>query len=138
MKKIILFSLITILTFNFASAQKRQIETAKKPVSNANQETKKYVMVFLNLNNQEDNNIEKSAELVTRHKEFLTRLNEEGFLLMEGTFEDEGSLKEILLLNTTEFEEAKSRFAEDPAVKDGMYTIEYRQFITKNNTIKLE
>lgn len=138
MRKLILFIFLSFLAFNFASAQKRQIEVAKKPVVSTDSEAKKYIMVFFSINDKTDHSKEESAEIDALHKEFLNRLNEEGYILMQGTIEDEGSWKEILLVKSTELEEARARFQEDPAVKRGKYNIEFHQFLTKNNSITLE
>ncbi len=138
MKKLILLVVLSLATFNFANAQKHQIEVAKKPVVNTDAELKKYVMVFLKLNDKADHSKEQSLEIENLHKEFLNRLNEEGYVLMQGNFEDEGSIKEVLLVRSIEIEEAKARFEEDPAIKMGRYKIEFHQYLTKNNTITLE
>lgn len=138
MRKLILFIFLSVLTFNIANAQKRQIEVAKKPVVNTDAETKKYVMVFLKLNDKANISNEQSIEIDNLHMEFLNRLNEEGFILMTGNINDESSTKEVLLVKTIEIEEAKARFEEDPAIKMGKYKIEIHQFLTKNNTIILE
>ncbi len=82
MKKLILFFVLTLICLNVVTAQKRQIETAKKPVVNSEPEIKKYVMVFLNSNENGNVSEEQSLEIEKLHKEFLTRMNEDGFILM--------------------------------------------------------
>lgn len=137
MKKIILSVAIVFISLAASFAQNRQIETAKKPIVNSDEEMKTYVMVFLKTGPTRNQTKEKAAEIQTAHLEHLSKMAEEGFLLMAGPFTDESEVKGILVLNTQEIQEAKNRVEEDPAIKAGRLKAEYHLWFTKSGSITL-
>ena len=118
-----------------------QVKTADKPTRDKERieegEMKIYIMVFL----KEGPNRKQSKEVVEKiqkeHLDHLTSMYQEGMLLMAGPFEDENSVKGILVLSLDRIEEAKARVEQDPAIKAGRLIAEYHQWYTKSGTITL-
>lgn len=136
MKRIILLVMLGVFTLANANAQNRKIETASKP-ANADGEMKIYVMVILKAGPTRNQAKEKVEKIQKEHMDHLTRLAEDGFLIMAGPIKDEEDMKGILVLNTIEIEEAKQRVEEDPAIQAGRLKAEYHLWYTKSGAITL-
>ena len=52
------------------------------------------------------------AEIQKSHLEYLARLSEEGFLVMAGPLKNDNDIRGILILNTSEIDDAKGRVEE--------------------------
>ncbi len=137
MKRIILLIfLFAALALN-SNAQSKRIVTAQKPSISNEAEMKTYILVFLKSGPTRDQSEEIAAEIQKGHLEFLARLAEEGFLIMAGPLKNDQDIRGILVLNTTETDDARIRLEEDPAIKAGRLIAEYHQWYTKSGTITL-
>lgn len=138
MKKI--FFLVIILT-SFVSFANAQIKAAGKPTRDNEKindgEMKTYLMVFLNEGPNREQIESEASQIQKDHLAYLTKMYQEGVLLMAGPFKDDQKIKGILVLNITQIEEAKAIVEQDPAIKAGRLIAEYHLWYTKSGTITL-
>ena len=87
---------------------------------------KKYVMAFLKAGPNRDQDSATAAKLQRAHLDNITRLINEGKLVLAGPFLDGGELRGIYIFNVTSIEEAKALTETDPAVKAGRLVMELR------------
>ena len=85
---------------------------------------KQYVMAFLKKGPNRDLSEEESAELQRAHLENITRMAEEGSLLLAGPFMDDGDIRGIYIFDVKTTEEAKALTETDPAIKAGSLIME--------------
>ncbi len=119
----------------------RKIEAAKPPIKEKAKvdegEMKTYVLVFLKKGPQRDHPEEKAKEIQAGHMEHLTKMHQEGMLLMAGPMNEDGDIRGILLMNTEEIPVAKDIVEQDPAIKSGRLIAEYHRWYTKSGTVTL-
>jgi uncharacterized protein YciI len=85
---------------------------------------KQYVMAFLKAG---PNRLKDSAarmQLQMAHLKNITRLADEGKLIVAGPFMDDQPIKGIFIFNVTTIEEAKKLTETDPAIKAGSLVME--------------
>ncbi|MEN0056315.1 MAG: YciI family protein [Mucilaginibacter sp.] len=133
MKKLILLAVIIAFGMN-CFAQNNQ---TTKPVYDAalakklgadQYGMKKYVMAFLK---KGPNRLQDSAarmQLQMAHLKNITRLAEEGKLVVAGPFMDDQEIRGIFIFNVETLEEAKKLTETDPAVKAGSLVMELHPF----------
>lgn len=85
---------------------------------------KQYVMAFLKAGPNRDQDSTTAAELQRAHLNNITRLAEEGKLVLAGPFMDDGDIRGIYIFNVKTIDEAKKLTATDPAIKAGRLLME--------------
>lgn len=85
---------------------------------------KQYVMAFLKSGPNRDRSEEEAATLQRGHMENITRLANEGKLVLAGPFLGEGELRGIYIFNVTTIEEAQALTETDPAIQAGSLIME--------------
>ena len=86
----------------------------------------KYVMAFLKRGPNRDRSEEESAALQRAHLDNITRLADEGVLVMAGPFLDDGEVRGIYIFDVDSLEEAEALTATDPAVQAGSLIMELK------------
>lgn len=85
---------------------------------------KQYVMAFLKAGPERSQSKTEAAELQRAHLDNITRLAEEGKLILAGPFLDGGELRGIYIFNVESIEAAMELTASDPAIKAGRLIME--------------
>jgi len=83
-----------------------------------------YVMAFLKAGPNRPVHPDSAAKLQRAHMANITRMAEEGKLILAGPFLDGGELRGIYLFDVTSMEEAKALTESDPAVQAGSLVME--------------
>ena len=87
---------------------------------------KKYVMAFLYRGPNRDRSQEEANTLQRAHLDNITRLAQEGKLVMAGPFMDDGELRGIYIFNVDSVAEAEALTSTDPAIKAGSLRMELK------------
>ena len=85
---------------------------------------KKYVMAFLKSGPNRNQDSETAAGLQQAHMANISRLAEEGKLILAGPFLDKGEVRGIYIFNVESLEEAARLTETDPAIKAGRLVME--------------
>lgn len=85
---------------------------------------RKYVMAFLKAGPQRDQDSATAAQIQAGHMANITRMAEEGTLVMAGPFLDGGEVKGIYIFAVESIEEARELTATDPAIQAGRLEME--------------
>ncbi len=85
---------------------------------------KKYVIAFLKAGPVKLTDSVARAELLKAHLKNITRLSEEGKLIVAGPFLDDQPLRGIYIFDVAKLEEAKELTSTDPAIKAGTLVME--------------
>ena len=85
---------------------------------------KKYVMAFLKRGPNKNLVSAEAVQLQRAHLDNITRLAEEGKLVLAGPFFDDGEIRGIYIFNVESVEEAKSLTETDPAIQSGSLEME--------------
>lgn len=80
---------------------------------------KKYVMAFLKRGPNRDQDSATAADLQKAHLKNITRMAEEGTLVLAGPFLDDEDVRGIYIFDVETIEEAKALTETDPAIKAG-------------------
>lgn len=83
-----------------------------------------YVMAFLKRGPNRNQDSLTVASLQKAHLENITRMAEEGTLVLAGPFMDNGEIRGIYIFNVATVEEAKKLTDSDPAIKAGRLIME--------------
>lgn len=83
-----------------------------------------YVMAFLKRGPNRNQDSLTAANLQKAHLENITRLAEEGTLVLAGPFMDNGEIRGIYIFNVATIEEARKLTESDPAIKAGRLIME--------------
>lgn len=133
MKILNLLTIATILIL-FSSCK----EACKKEETNSNGYNKelaaqlnadqygmsRYVMAFLKRGPNRSQDSLTAANLQKAHLENITKMAEEGTLVLAGPFMDQGDIRGIYIFNVATIEEAKRLTESDPAIKAGRLVME--------------
>lgn len=84
----------------------------------------RYVMAFLKAGPNRGQDSTAAAELQRAHLDNITRLAEEGKLVLAGPFLDGGELRGIYVFDVVTVEEARALTATDPAIQAGRLEME--------------
>lgn len=87
---------------------------------------KKYVMAFLKKGPNRDQDSITAQSLQRGHMDNITRMANEGKLVLAGPFLDDGDIRGIYIFNVTTIEEAEALTATDPAIKAGRLKMELK------------
>lgn len=85
---------------------------------------KQYVMAFLKRGSNHSQDSAQAANLQRTHLDNISRLAEEGKLVLAGPFLDNGDLRGIYIFNVKTVEEAKELTKTDPAIQQGRLVME--------------
>ena len=85
---------------------------------------KQYVMAFLKAGPNRSTDSLTSANLQSAHLENISRLAEEGKLVLAGPFLHDGPLRGIYVFDVTSVEEAETLTSTDPAIEAGSLVME--------------
>lgn len=83
-----------------------------------------YVMAFLKSGPNKSPTPDSAKTLQAAHMANITRLAEEGYLVMAGPFLDNGTIRGIYIFDVKDIEEARKLTATDPAIKAGTLVME--------------
>jgi len=84
----------------------------------------RYVMAFLKKGPNRGQDSTTAAQLQRAHLENITKMAEEGTLVLAGPFLDEGDIRGIYIFNVASVEEAKKLIESDPAIQAGRLVME--------------
>ena len=85
---------------------------------------KKYVMAFLLAGPNRTQDADTRTKLQRAHLDNITRLANEGKLILAGPFLDDGSIRGIYIFDVQTVEEAKKLTETDPAIQAGSLKME--------------
>ena len=85
---------------------------------------RRYVMAFLKRGPNRDQSPEDAAALMRAHLDNITRLADEGSLIVAGPFLDDGDVRGIYIFNVATVEEASALTETDPAIRAGRLEME--------------
>ena len=85
---------------------------------------KKYVLAFLKAGPNRDQDSTEAAKIQKAHLENITRLANEGKLVLAGPFMDDSEVRGIYIFNVPTLKEAEQLTNSDPAVKAGRLIME--------------
>ncbi|WP_184546062.1 YciI family protein [Mucilaginibacter sp. FT3.2] len=131
MKKFFLLIAIATVSFNcFAQTKTKPVYDAAlaKKLGADKYGMKKYVMAFLK---EGPNRLQDSAarmQLQMAHLKNISKLANEGKLVVAGPFLDDQPIKGIFIFNVETIEEAKTLTETDPAIKAGSLIMELHPF----------
>lgn len=87
-----------------------------------------YVMAFLKAGPNRDQDSLEAAKLQRAHMDNITRLANEGKLLVAGPFLDGGDIRGIYIFDVETIEEAEALTKTDPAIKAGRLVMELHKW----------
>lgn len=142
MNKSKLFLTLSFVIFSFStvtSAQTDKTNEPKKPDSSYDAELakkfgaddygmKQYVFVILKTGTANIEDKEKRKKLQSGHMENINRLAEAGKLVLAGPFMEGGNMRGIYIFNVTTIEEAKELVKTDPAIREGLFDVEFTKW----------
>jgi len=85
---------------------------------------KRYVMAFLKIGPNRDQDSATAAQLQRAHMDNIKRLADDKKLIVAGPFLDTGDLRGIFIFNVETIEEAEALTNTDPAIKAGRLVME--------------
>ncbi|MDT8402023.1 MAG: YciI family protein [Bacteroidales bacterium] len=85
---------------------------------------KQYIMAFLLRGDSSSTDSAEAARLQRAHLDNITRLAQEGILLLAGPFLDDTDIRGIYIFNVSTIEEAEKLTGSDPAIKAGVLKME--------------
>lgn len=138
MSKFKYFLATLFIIFSVSATASAQTET-KKPDSNYDAELakklgaddygmKQYVFVILKTGTAKIEDDEKQKKLQSGHMENINRLAEAGKLVLAGPFMDGGNMRGLYIFNVTTIEEAKELVKTDPAIREGLFDVEFTRW----------
>ena len=89
---------------------------------------KKYVMAFLKRGENKSLDSAKRAELQNQHLKNITRMAEEGKLVLAGPFMDGGDIRGIYIFDVETIEEAEVLTNSDPSIQAGVLAMELKEW----------
>lgn len=85
---------------------------------------KTYVMAFLKKGPNRDRSPEEAQSLQRAHLDNISRLGQEGKLVLAGPFMSDGDIRGIYVFDVRTIEEAKALTETDPAIQSGSLVME--------------
>jgi uncharacterized protein len=121
---ILTFLLVTVTSFSQSSYNEHR---AKKAGAD-DYGMKPYVMAILKKGNVEIRDSAEMTKLMTGHLKNIFRLADEGKLAVAGPFIKDKDFEGVFIFNVATIEEAKKLVDTDPAVKAGLFSVEYHNW----------
>ena len=127
MKSLLFISISLLLTFKQGLTQENKTsydaQMAKKLGADA-MGMRTYVIAFLKSGTVKLTDSLQRADLQKAHLKNISRMTEEGKLILAGPFLDNQSLRGIYIFDVSSVEEAKELTSTDPAIKAGTLVME--------------
>lgn len=138
MSKFKYFLAAMFIMFSFTIFSSAQTET-KKNVSNFDADLakkfgaddygmKQYVFVILKTGAAKIDDAETRKKLQSGHMENIGRLATAGKLVLAGPFMEGGNMRGLYIFNVTTIEEAKELVKTDPAIREGLFDVEFTKW----------
>jgi uncharacterized protein YciI len=126
MKRNLIIVLLLITSANCFAQSKNPLYDAQlaKKLGADQYGMKTYIMTFLKAGPNRSKDSVARAELLKAHLKNITRLADEGKLILAGPFMDDQPIKGIYIFNVTTIEEAKKLTETDPAIQTGSLVME--------------
>jgi uncharacterized protein len=124
---ILSFVLISVCSFGQSKTIKYDEQRAKKAGADE-YGMKPYVMAILKKGTVEIKDSTRMANLMTGHLKNIFRLADEGKLAVAGPFINDNDFEGVFIFNVATIEEAKTLTDSDPAVKAGVFAIEFHRW----------
>ena len=126
-KKIPAFIVVMLSIIVFANAQNSSVydSVLAKKLGADEYGMKQYVMAFLKKGTVAITDKAKSGELMKGHMTNINKLAAEGKLVVAGPMMDDTGLEGIFIFNVKTVAEAEALSLSDPAVKAGIFAMEY-------------
>lgn len=133
MKKLIFIALLAVSFGSYAQAPPAKTNpeydaALAKKLGADDYGMHKYVMAFLKTGPTKITDKAQRAELQKAHLKNISKLADEGKLVMAGPFMDEGDIEGIFVFDVATIAEAKALTETDPAIKAGTLIMELRPF----------
>ena len=116
--------IILILVAVIASAQPNSDAALAAKLKGDERGMKKYVMAFLKRGPTKPKDAAEAQSLQAAHMANITRMANEGKLVVAGPFLDNGDLRGIYIFNVETVAEAEALTSTDPSVKAGVLAME--------------
>jgi uncharacterized protein YciI len=126
MKKQLCLIVILLCMLVSVNAQNPAYNTALAKKTGADEYgMKQYVMAFLKKGTVKITDAARAKELLAGHMKNMDKLATEGKLVIAGPMMDDTGLQGIFIFNVKTIAEAKTLSQTDPAVKAGLFAMEY-------------
>lgn len=89
---------------------------------------KQFVFVVLKTGKKKITDVELIKELQTGHMKNISRLAEEGKLVLAGPFIEGGEMRGLYVFNVKTIAEAEELVKTDPAIRDGLFDVEFTRW----------
>lgn len=99
---------------------------------------RRYVMAFLKVGPNRDQDPGKAAEIQAGHMQNIQRLAAEGKLVLAGPFLDGGEIRGIFIFDVETIEEARILTESDPAIQSGRLVMELHPWYGSAALLKLK
>lgn len=98
---------------------------------------KQYVFVILKTGKAKIEDAKKIKSLQNGHLKNISRLAEEGKLVIAGPFIEGGNMRGIYVFNVETIPEAEELVKTDPAIKEGLFDVEFTKWYGSAALMKL-
>lgn len=116
--------ILSIFSIPLQAQQTEYNEQLAKELGADDYGMRSYVMAFLKSGPNKSPTPDSAKTLQAAHMANITRLAEEGYLVMAGPFLDNGTIRGIYIFDVKDIEEARKLTATDPAIKAGTLVME--------------
>ena len=129
MKIMVVFLALTLCTFSFTQEKTSIYDSILAKKLGADEYgMKTYYFVYLKAGKNRSQDSLERAQIQRAHLDNITKLAEEGKLIVAGPFIDDHEVRGIFILNAKSMEEAMEWTQTDPAVKAGRLIMEVHPF----------
>ena len=127
--KLFLSCFIFIIFTNISNAQNKNYNAEKAKEYGADDYgMKKYIFAFLKRGPNKSKDSTEAARLQMEHLKNITRLANEGKLVLAGPFFGNDDLRGIYIFNVDSIEEAEKLTNTDPSIKAGVLKMELKEW----------
>lgn len=143
MRKLFFLILVTLFFYQCSSNQNKGVISNETSINNVTEKydsikaknfgadkygMKKYVMAFLKKGPNTSIDSLEAVELQIKHLNNITKMAEEGKLVLAGPFLGGGEFRGIYIFNVPTIQEAKKLCETDPAIKKGSLSLELKEW----------
>lgn len=121
MKQLIFFGLLLLLSAVASAQDQREFSYTEKDTTYT---MKRYVFMLLNSGETKSKTEEEAAKFQELHLAHLSKMAEDGKLIVAGPFEGGGQHRGLLIFDVETVEEALQLEGEDPMIKTGRLRME--------------